>query len=869
MIKDVANKKNNLGIKNIKKIGSLGAASIAETFLCEVTYENKAPEQVVIKLMRPTINRNTLEKEKLYIQDCALKADKTGVMSSTFNAHYKKICEELDLSNECKNALKGEQAYNYKVNNVNVTVQSASIKTEFPVGTDYLVMEKAEGVSADKYIASLYKYGQDKLLTYKNPIQGSDYSVQLGREKELLKVRNEIVQKIKEAEENYKHLEQLTETWILKALFEKVGNSCFLHGDLHAGNIMITNNYLTVLDFGNCTTFDSKGKISSILKMMASAFVGESGRFVTALEELVKLEGKANPYNSLKSSEKKNLMNNLKVEIDKILKLGGVRNTGERIFASILKAQQMGITMPQEMLNFTECQQRLENSLKEFQNGIDDLRKTLATIDTMPVVGADNNKIINPVTYVYYINSKENTTEDVYSKDLTLYYRNFKTDSKNDIIKLLQDKKEYDNHLTFSSNINECLAFKDYYDKCKNHFEKKGKLKKGEKVVDFVKIFSSLQGWKQNYMEFAQISAKKNARIPLTEQETVRYEKLRYISLDILQAARELTDSNEFLSLVGKKKDYVVNIMAKASAGDVTCFDRMVDLLEDRVKLVLETADSYKAVRSYKKDDAGKKILMDKFADKYLQYQKKQLLRNSYSVRIRQFASLDLDQGNYQRFNDREAVLERIRNDINIDNEERRIFKQVNGQYEYGEMAAKVMDLYSEYEKVGKSSDLTPDKKESEQDRIAKELIYHFNYLNLKLNLKYSDDMFENEIGEYMKEDTELSKNLREKFKNFQVIREKYVDQKYKNEFSQEFEDIKNERLKAEDEFTWAVLQLGEEKLKPIMDSFSNGSRRRLNDFVDVMTDVLFSKQDDLLSHFGWTEAMHYGKKINAMMDEM
>ena len=95
------------------------------------------------------------------------------------------------------------------------------------------------------------------------------------------------------------------------------------------------------------------------------------------------------------------------------------------------------------------------------------------------------------------------------------------------------------------------------------------------------------------------------------------------------------------------------------------------------------------------------------------------------------------------------------------------------------------------------------------------------------------------------------------------------MDQKYKNEFSKEFEDIKNERLKAEDEFTWAVLQLGEEKLKPIMDSFSNGSRRRLNDFVDVMTDVLFSKQNDLLSHFGLKEAMHYGKKINAMMDEM
>ncbi len=280
-------------------------------------------------------------------------------MNSTFCAHFKKICEELNLSNERENALKGEQAYNYKENGGYVTVQSASIKTEFPAGTDYLVMKKAEGVSADKYMADLYKYGQNKLSAYKNPIQGSDYSVQLGREKELLKVRNEIVQKIREAEQSYKHLEQLTRTWILKALFEKVGDSCFLHGDLHAGNIMIAKNNLTVLDFGNCTVFENKEKISRILKMMASAFVGESDRFVDAMEDLVAMEKGANPYNSLSSSQKKALKANLRTELDKILKLGGGRNTGERIFASILKAQQMGIRMPQEVLDFTECQQRL------------------------------------------------------------------------------------------------------------------------------------------------------------------------------------------------------------------------------------------------------------------------------------------------------------------------------------------------------------------------------------------------------------------------------------------------------------------------------------------------------------------------------
>ncbi len=397
-----------------------------------------------------------------------------------------------------------------------------------------------------------------------------------------------------------------------------------------------------------------------------------------------------------------------------------------------------------------------ENSLKEFEDAIYDLRKTLAIIDTMPVVGADNNKIINPVTYVYFINGSENSTEDVYSTDMNFYYSNFKTDSKEDIIKVLKDKKEYDNHLTFGLNIERCLEFKDYYDKCKNHFEKKEKLKKGEtsvKLVDFGKIFTSLSDWKKNYAEFAQISAKRNSRTALTEKEKARFTDLSYIAIGIQQAAGELIESKEFLTLVGRKSDYILSLMAKASAGDVTSFDRMVDFLEDWVGLALETADSYRAVGKYKKEDANKEKLMDAFADKYLQYQKKQLLRKSYSERIRHFASVDLDQGNYKFYNSINVILDRIKNDLEYENEGRRIFKQVNGKYEYGEMATKVMDLYSEYEKVGSSSELSPEEKAAEQKRITKELIYHFNYLELKSTLKYSDGLFENVIGEYMKED--------------------------------------------------------------------------------------------------------------------
>ncbi len=62
---------------------------------------------------------------------------------------------------------------------------------------------------------------------------------------------------------------------------------------------------------------------------------------------------------------------------------------------------------------------------------------------------------------------------------------------------------------------------------------------------------------------------------------------------------------------------------------------------------------------------------------------------------------------------------------------------------------------------------------------------------------------------------------------------------------------------------------MGQEKLKPMMDSIRNYRNRPLNDFVDVMSDVLYDKQQSLLFLFGISDAVHFKNSVQKVMKNM
>ena len=76
-----------------------------------------------------------------------------------------------------------------------------------------------------------------------------------------------------ELKKKKRYLDIYARKWTEEGMFEEG----FYHGDPHDGNIMVSDEKLTVIDFGNCTklTEEQQGHVT---RMMAAASVGDMGQ---------------------------------------------------------------------------------------------------------------------------------------------------------------------------------------------------------------------------------------------------------------------------------------------------------------------------------------------------------------------------------------------------------------------------------------------------------------------------------------------------------------------------------------------------------------------------------------------------------------
>ena len=426
-------------VKSITKKQSLGAASIAETFLCDVVYKDGQQEQVVVKLLRPDALKR-LESEKKFIEKCAEETDDNGVMKASFKAHLLKIEEEFNLKNEAKNCHSGRR-YNVKDDKTGAKVSSVHTNTKIPAGDDYMVMNKAEGQTADRYMDDVNKLLDgcfDQFFNYSERT-GSDYNANSENIEQLMKTTAQIEKKLFEAEKMQKHMEKLAWIWVEKALFENlVTGSNFHHGDLHAGNIMLSEEGATVLDYGNATKLPV-AKVRKIVRMMSAVLAGFSGDFIKALGELIALD-KGNAYNTLSDAQKKKMNDELKVKLDEIFKLGTPEQTGEKIFVALLKAQEVGYHLPQEIQNFSQCEQRLENSVVEFNETVNKLRAAYKKAICMPVnMGAKS--IYDPMLFFQQMNHMDGGAFEIeYNTHKTM--ERFGVLDENEFVQLLKESQK-------------------------------------------------------------------------------------------------------------------------------------------------------------------------------------------------------------------------------------------------------------------------------------------------------------------------------------------------------------------------------------------------------------------------------------------
>lgn len=370
-------------VNKIEIMRALGAASVGQAFLCKL-YGPNLPQDgkdVVIKLLRPDV-RNRMEREKKIMLDCADQTDSNHGMYDTYMGQLSRIQEELDLTLEAKNVEDGKvYDESYK------TVKSMKLNALIEPTNNSMVLERAPGTTVDKFLEEVNETktmlesfyvrnaaGEPEMTTYTGWRGKRFPNLKLNRQNmgSYIKLRQRMMQQMEQLKKRQKYLVQLSRTWVTEGIYGKG----FYHGDLHAGNIMINDEGLTVIDFGNATKLTSDQQ-TEVTRMVAAVAFGEVNQFIEGLHNL--LEYKDEKERKEKEAYFQEKRKDLKKEFEAIFKLGNHQQAGQRIAVALLKAQELGIQVPPAIFNFSQCQIRLQNALEEMNGLIKTLQDGLVS----------------------------------------------------------------------------------------------------------------------------------------------------------------------------------------------------------------------------------------------------------------------------------------------------------------------------------------------------------------------------------------------------------------------------------------------------------------------------------------------------------
>ena len=362
-------------ITKIEVTRSLGAASVGQAFLCKL-YGPQLPEtgkNVVIKLLRPDA-RNRMAREKDFLDTCAKQVDNTGSMGKTLSGQLERIMEELDLTAEARNIKRG-----VIYNEGDPCVKSVGVSELVEPTTNTLVLEMAEGTTVDKYLEETKTEEYDIMSRFCESNGEGLVIDPVTKKPKLLAAkkngasitgsRKELEAILTRLEKRQNYLSITAKKWVSEGIY----GEGFYHGDLHSGNIMISDNGVTLIDFGNATKLDDKQK-KYITRLTAAAAVGETDDFVDAFFKLIGEDAKTKYRNKLDEFTR---------EIKSVFKVGNKENAGQRISLIILKAQTLKIEVPAAINNFSQSQMRIQNTVEDINKRILSVRKNIELLDTI------------------------------------------------------------------------------------------------------------------------------------------------------------------------------------------------------------------------------------------------------------------------------------------------------------------------------------------------------------------------------------------------------------------------------------------------------------------------------------------------------
>ena len=347
--------RSNGAIESITIKDALGAASVAQTFLCSIKLQGEAePRECVIKMLRPDAHMRTLREAEVFRE----VAKGIKGMSQTFEGKLAGIMKELDLSLEANNVQTGLDVYDAGEKKVNKTFTNVfSMRLSEIPGTEstkgVMVLEHAPGVPMDKFL----KDTNESIATNKANTIG-DISKR-GKEDAIMSMLDgteKLTSIYEDTLAKHDALSNLTTIWIREGLFTKTG---FYHGDLHAGNIMVPTvqdiakgipNGVTMIDFGNATKLNSDEQ-KNVIRVIAGAAGNDPNLFLKGFEALLSDAGKAKLAQNRQAVEQ---------IVRDILGKGTGNDTGKRMTAvfKILQTK-YSIDVPPTISGFQSSQERL------------------------------------------------------------------------------------------------------------------------------------------------------------------------------------------------------------------------------------------------------------------------------------------------------------------------------------------------------------------------------------------------------------------------------------------------------------------------------------------------------------------------------
>ncbi|MGN0877921.1 MAG: AarF/UbiB family protein [Oligosphaeraceae bacterium] len=346
---DIRNRSNGR-ITSIEVTKSLGAASVGQTFLCRIHTADGPQEGVecAIKLLRPDV-ANRLKREVGIFTEAA---ESIPGMKNTFAGQLARIQEELNLTVEARNVHAGA-VYSEVLSDVS----SMRVSPLATPTTNCLVLEKAPGETVDRYLDDVKRQVKDLMLSIQyrdgdgNP-QGTEDEPILNdpQPEDYCHVYDQLTRLYDQVQARQLHVLNLANRWVSEGLY---GNG-FYHGDLHAGNIMVTEHGATAIDFGNATRLTEEQQVE-ITKMCAAASIKKASTFCDSFYNLLSPEGKRE-FGQHKDQ--------LRAVVERVFAMGDVNETGQRIAVALNEAQKLGLELPGPIFNFSQCQMRLQNTIK-------------------------------------------------------------------------------------------------------------------------------------------------------------------------------------------------------------------------------------------------------------------------------------------------------------------------------------------------------------------------------------------------------------------------------------------------------------------------------------------------------------------------